>query len=323
MGRCPGCRGCHLSGGASRSARTRTSAGGCFLAAALVVVLVSAAVALSSRRDVGAGLLPPRPGPAEASPALDSPLALAWRLQRGMLLGWAVGFAVLGAVLGAATQGIGDLVTDSPELGDIFARMGGQEALIDAYLAASMVILGLIAAGYAIQAALRLRVEESSLRAEPVLATAVSRLQWATSHLVFAILGPAFALAVAGLATGLAHGLSAGDVGRELPRVFGGAMVQLPAVWVLGGIAVAAFGLMPRLAAVSWGALALFLFLGLLGPTLQLDQWVLDLSPFTHVPNLPGGELTVAPVIWLTGLAIALTAAGLVGFRRRDLASTA
>ena len=36
----------------------------------------------------GAGLLPPRPGPAAAAAALRSPLALAWRLQRGSLVGW-------------------------------------------------------------------------------------------------------------------------------------------------------------------------------------------------------------------------------------------
>ena len=53
---------------------------------------------------------------------------------------------------------------------------------------------GLIAAAYGIQATLRLRTEETAGRAEPVLATAVGRLQWAGSHLVFAILGPAAVL---------------------------------------------------------------------------------------------------------------------------------
>jgi ABC-2 type transport system permease protein len=85
------------------------------------------------------------------------------------------------------------------------------------------------------------------LRAEPVLATSAGRLRWAASHLVFSCAGPAAALAAAGLAAGLAYGSSTGDVGRQLPRVLGGALVQLPAVWVLAGIAVALFGLLPRL----------------------------------------------------------------------------
>jgi hypothetical protein len=45
------------------------------------------AYALLPRRDFGAGFLAPRLGPATASPALRSPLALAWRLHRGPLIG--------------------------------------------------------------------------------------------------------------------------------------------------------------------------------------------------------------------------------------------
>jgi hypothetical protein len=74
---------------------------------------------------------------------------------------------------------------------------------------------------------MRLRVEESSLQAEPVLATAVTRLRWAGSHLAFSVLGPTVALAAAGLAAELAHGP---NTGHELPRVLSAAIVQLPAV---------------------------------------------------------------------------------------------
>src|SRR5262249_30352066 len=51
------------------------------LLAALSAALVVLAARLAAARDIGAGLLPVRPGPAAG--ALSSPLALAWRLQRG------------------------------------------------------------------------------------------------------------------------------------------------------------------------------------------------------------------------------------------------
>jgi ABC-2 type transport system permease protein len=71
------------------------------LSLSLVIVLCVAAYALSARRDLGAGLLPARLGVASASPRLDSPLALAWRLHRGSLFTWTAGAVVFGILLGS------------------------------------------------------------------------------------------------------------------------------------------------------------------------------------------------------------------------------
>ena len=291
------------------------------LAVALVVVLAAAAFALLARRDVGAGVLPARLGPGTAAPSLRSPVALAWRLQRGMLLGWTAGLAVMGAVIGSVADSVNDMASGSAQLKDLLEQLGGQKALSDAYIAGAMVIFALAAAGYAIQATLRLRGEEEGLRAEQVLATAVSRWQWATSHLLFGLLGPAVALAAAGVAEGLVYGLVGGDVGRELPRVLAGALVQVPAVLVLSGVAMALFGLLPRLAPLSWAVLAVSAFLVLLGPLMQLSQWVLDVTPFSHIPKVPGADVSATPLAWLLAVTAVLVAAGLVGFRRRDLVS--
>jgi ABC-2 type transport system permease protein len=292
------------------------------LAGGVTALLVPAAVAISARRDVGAGLLPARPGPAAAAPRLRSPLALAWRLHRGLLAGWIALFAVLGVVLGAVAKSIGNLLNDSRGLQDIFERIGGRAGIIDAYLAGIMNLLGLVAAAYAIQAVLRLRAEEAGGRAEPVLATAVGRLRWAGSHIVFSILGPAAALLAGGLAAGLTHGLNTGQVGHELPRVLAGAVVQLPAVAVLAALTVALSGVLPRLAPAAWGALAVCFLFGLIGAALQLRQWLLDISPFTHVPKVPGAAVPAAPLVWLVAVAIGLAATGLVGLRRRSIPVT-
>jgi ABC-2 type transport system permease protein len=292
------------------------------LTAVVSLVLAGIGAALSARRDIGAGLLPPRLGPATGSPMLRSPLALAWRLHRGLLAGWVAGFVALGVVLGYLAEGVGDLVKDAPQMIDIFNRLGGSNALIDSYLASILNLFGLIAAGYAIQATLRLHAEEAAGRAEPVLATSVGRVRWAGSHLAFALLGPAATLAAGGLALGLTHGLNTGDVGRELPRLLGGALVQLPAVWVLAMITVVLFGVLPRYTAVGWGALAICLVLGLVGPAVQLDQWVLDISPFTHLPHVPGNAVTATPLVWLVVVSAVLAAGGLTALRRRDLPAT-
>jgi ABC-2 type transport system permease protein len=101
--------------------------------------------------------------------------------------------------------------------------------------------------------------------------------------------------------------------------LLGAALVQLPAVWVLPSIAVAAFGLVPRWTPLAWAAVAFFALLGQLGPMLKLSSWVLDVSPFRHIPQLPGGTFAATPLIWLMAVSGSLVLAGLIGIRRRDI----
>lgn len=278
--------------------------------------VAAAAYALVARRDLGAGLLPQRPGP-PTNPSLRSPLTLAWRLHRGSLLAWSVGFAVLGLVFGNIASSVGDLL-DSPQARDLIRTLGGERGLVDAFIGAELGFVGIGAAAYGVHAALRMRSEETGQRLEPILATPTGRLDWAWSHIVLAMVGTAALLLVAGIGAGLAHGAQVADLGRGV-RVIGGALVQVPAAWIPIGIVVAAFGLAPRAVAVGWGALTAFVLLGELGPLLELDQLVMDLSPFTHVPEVPGSGVTPLPILAMTAVAAALIVAGLAGFRRRDV----
>ena len=288
------------------------------LAAGFTAVLATVAYTLVGQRDLNAGLLPQRPGPAAASPGLRSPLALAWRLHRGLFVGWVIGLALAGAALGGAAQGISHAEGVGQQMTDLLTRMGGRKAIVDAYLAVAFSFTGLVAAVYTVQATLRLRAEEAAGRLEPLLATRVGRIRWAVSHLAFAVLGTAVLLAAAGVGAGLAYGVQVHDVGGQLPRLVGAALVQLPAAWVLAGFGTALFGLVPRWTVLTWAGLVACLLVLEVGELLGLSQWFLDTSPFAHVPKLPGTAFTVTPLVWLTGVAAVLTAAGLAGFRRRD-----
>jgi ABC-2 type transport system permease protein len=291
--------------------------------AALAVLLVLVA-ALLVRRDLGGGVLATRLGPATAPSWLGSPLGLAWRLQRGTLLGWTVGTAVAGLSFGVIAQDMVQFASQDPETAKMLTALGGSGSITDIYLAAVMSWIGLLTAGYAVQATLRLRAEEAEQRAEPVLATSASRIGWAGSHLLVVAAGSALVLASGGLLAGLAHGLRAGDVGGQVARMLGAALVQLPAVWVMAAIGAALFGLAPRLVVgATWGILAVVLAITMFGEPFRLDQLVRDLSPFTHLPRLPAATFTAAPVAWLLAVSGALAAAGLAAFRRRDLESGA
>jgi ABC-2 type transport system permease protein len=291
---------------------------------AVLVLLLLAVAALLVRRDVGAGVLPTRLGPATAPAWLRSPLGLAWRLQRGALLGWTIGAAVAGLSFGVIAQDMVQFARQDPETAKVLTTLGGSGSITDIYLAAILSWVGMLAAGYAVQATLRLRAEEAEQRAEPVLATSASRTGWAGSHLLVAAGGAAVVLATGGALAGLAHGLRAGDVAGQLVRVLGGALVQLPAVWVMAAVGAALFGLAPRLVVgATWAILAVVLAVTLFGQPLRLDQKLQDLSPFAHLPRLPAATFTATPVAWLLAAAALLAAVGLAAFRRRDLATGA
>jgi polyether ionophore transport system permease protein len=293
------------------------------LPCAVLAAGVGAAYALAARRDLGAGLLPDRPGRASASGLLRGPLSLAFRLQRGVLAGWAAGVAFIFAASGAAAKGIGQLLGSSTALQREFTRLGGQAAITNAYLAALMLLAGLGAAGYATSAVLRLRAEETDGLAEPLLATAAGRIRWGLSHLAVAVFGAAVLLAVAGLAAGLGYGLRTGSdpsPGPQAARMIGAAMAQLPASLVIAGVAVALVGLLPGgCVAGAWTVLGVVVFIDLFGEALQLSHWLLDISPFTHAPRLPGGTVSAAPLLWLCLAALAFSAVGLAALRRRDI----
>ena len=287
------------------------------LLVAVTALLVSAAAALAGRRDLGAGLVAPRPGPSAAAPSLGHPLGLAFRLQRGSLLGWGAGVLVIGIAYGWIGPTVDAFIGQNKALAEMLATTGGG-SLTDSYFASSFRFMALVATGFAIGSALRVRGEESSMRADLVLATPVSRWRFATSHLAIACMGSVLLLAIAGLATGLTYGLAGGGM-QSVPRLFGAALVYAPAMWTMVGLAIALDGLEPRWVGVSWAILVACVVEGLLGAVLGLPRWLSDLSPFEHVPQLPAASLTVLPLLVMSAIAAGLTLIGLTGLRRRDL----
>jgi polyether ionophore transport system permease protein len=125
-------------------------------------------------------------------------------------------------------------------------------------------------------------------------------------------------LAASGLGAGIADAANTGDLGR-VPSLVGSSVALAPAVWVLVGVAVALFGLVPRVVAAAWGFLGACYLAAFLGPLLGLPDWVMDVSPFTHVPLLPAAGFDAVPLLALTAVAAALVAVGLAGFRRRNV----
>ena len=289
------------------------------LCAVVSVGLVGLSFALATRRDLGAGMIAARPGPAGATGWVRSPLGLAFRLQRSALAGWALALVVTGVVYGSIGNDVDALVEDNPQLEDVFAALG-EGGITDSYLAYASRTLALMAGGFAVSAVLALRSEEQAGRADSVLAGPVDRRRWAAGNLVVSAAGSVLAVVLAGLGAGLAYAVVTGD-GSQVLRLAGSALADTPGTLVLAGFALAVVGLVPRFAAAAWGLLAVVAVVEFFGELLRLPGWALDLSPFAHLPAVPAEDLSVLPLVVLTALAAALAAAGLLGIRHRDIAT--
>ena len=282
----------------------------------LVALLLVATAALAVRRDVGSGIVPARPGPATAVSWLATPVALAWRLQRGQLLAWSVGVLLLGLMFGSFSEEMERMVADNPTLAEYFEVTGG--SITDTLFATSLLFNGLGAAAFAVGSALRVRHEETRATLELVLSTGVSRTRALLEPLVVTVLGALVVLVAGGVGTATSFVVTVGGAGEGLD-LLGYALVYAPGVLVLVGVAVLLTGVLPRLTALAWAGVAITFVIGWLGGLLDLPGWVNGLSPFEHLPLVPVEDLTMAPLWWSMVIAAALFVAGVVGFRRRDL----
>lgn len=289
------------------------------LAVAAAGLLAAVAFVLSTRRDVGAGLRPPRVGRATGSRFLTTPFGFALRLHRGLLVGFAAGAMLLAAMYGAILGEVERMVAEVSGLGELIAQVGG-DTILDSFISMIMIVVTSLTAVYVVLATLRPRAEENVARAEPVLATALSRGRWMASHLATALLGGLVIQMLSGLAFAALGAASVGDT-DVLWRSLGAAAAYLPALWVMCGVTTALYGWAPRLAPLAWLVPAYAFIVGYLGELLRFPGWMSHFSPLGHVPRLPAAEFEPLPLIVLTVVAAVLLVVGLAGLRRRDLAA--
>jgi ABC-2 type transport system permease protein len=289
------------------------------LGVAVLVAGVGAALVVLDRRDLGAGVLPTRVGRTRARALLSSPLGLVARLSTGTVVGWVVGLLAGGIVVGSLLGAVGSLV-DNPEMQRVLEQLGGSAGSVeDIFLATEtkFVAAAVTAAGVAL--VLRLGAAERSGIGEAVLATPTSRVRWYLSHVAVGVAATTLFLTVIGLTVGLV-GPQASDAAPGLGETLAAFLATLPAVWLFVGTAALLVGWQPRFAPLVWGVLLVGFVLGELGPTMQLPDWLVDVSPFAHLSQLPGGEFAALAAVVMTTAAAALVAGGGALYQQRDAA---
>lgn len=289
------------------------------LPAGATVLLVGAASALESRRDHGAGLWAVRPGPARARRSLLSSAGLAWRLQRGVVAGWAVGLGAFGLGMGSLSGSFDQMLEDLPQLAVVLRRLGqGADQLVDAFFMALLGIVAVLVGVVAVQLWQRLVTEERRGHAELLLATALPRGRLALTHLLLAAVASTLLFVVFAAALAAPEAISRGTPGPVLTAV-GAALVLAPGGLLVLGVAVLLHGCAPRLGWLVWLVVGWSLFMVWIGSVLGLPDSLVRLTPWHALPALPVDQMAWVPVLVTTGVAVVLGVLGVWGYRRRDL----
>lgn len=310
------------------------------------VALCVAGCALHARRELGEGLVrlpaswgPRRPGPRGA-------VGLALRTSAATRGWWLVGGLVFAVVYGVfASQvesSLAAMFEDNPALR---AFVGG-ELTVQTYLALIVTYGGLAVAACAVALASAAAGEEGSGRAAVILAQPVARGRWLMGRATVVVAGVgamAVAIAVGLVASAVIPLIARGSEAAERPwalatGIVAGCGSTIPAALLLGALALAAQALALRAGRmVGWGVLLLATCVTVLGQALRAPQWLLDLSPFTHLPSLPtasagraGGageawgvvlgpsQSWIGPGVCLVAACVLLSVAA-AALRRRDL----
>ncbi|WP_229116362.1 ABC transporter permease [Parenemella sanctibonifatiensis] len=286
------------------------------VSAGATLLLFGVAAALIRRRDIGAGLRSARSGPARAGAALRTPAGLAEALMRGSFLAVTVGMAFFAVAMGALANEVDTLLESNPELAQWIALTGGDLTADFAGIILGFTLIAPLVVG--VSGVLSLNAEESTGRLEGLLVGGRSRTSVLSGWLLTTVVQVVALTLVCGVGVGIGVSAATGTW-SWLGELVVASLVYLPALVAAVGVAAALQGASPRLRVIAWvvvGWTAIVLFLGEL---LQLPDWLAGISPFWHVPAVPGADVTAAPLLVLGGIAVALTAVGLWGFRHRDL----
>ena len=279
-------------------------------------LLATLAVLVAGRRDLGSSLVREGAGSARATTWLRSPLGLATAIHRPAVLGWLAGALVIAGMMGALAQQFVDAVTGNPAMAEAIGMSSAQPKY--GFIAVTQLYIAIIATGYAVQAVGSLRGEETAGRLEARLSGTLSRTRWLAAHGLVIAAGLGVMVVVSSVVLAAATAWSMGTA-VHLGRVVGAGAAYLPAELLVGGLALALFGLRPRAFPAGWAAFASIAFIAFLGPGLRLAGWVLDLSPTTHVGNPPLGTVEALPLVVIGAIAAVLGVAAGVGFRRRGV----
>ena len=232
---------------------------------------------------------------------------------------WAIGIAAYFLLVGALIASILEFFDQNRRFAELAAAAGfaGLDS-VNGFAAALFSLLAIPTGLYAATRLAAMVADEKARRWTPLYAAPVSRTRLAVGEIAVTTVGVVILHATAALA------IWAGAAITGAPLTIGaaleGALNTAPIAWLSVGAASLAVGWLPS-AVGAIGALPVVggFLLNVITQGMQAPTWVVNLSPFVHLPAVPNLPPDWATIATLTVIGAIMTAIGLAGYARRDL----
>ncbi|MTI49125.1 MAG: ABC transporter permease [Firmicutes bacterium] len=285
---------------------------------ALSVIIGYIAFRLNNIRDLNASFIPVKPGKKDASIFLQSPLGLAWRNQRGTIIGWAIGMMILGASYGSILGDVESFFSGNEMYQKLLEGIGGAGSMVEQFVVMLYAIIAMVGTVPVLQIILKLRHEEKRNRLEHILSRVVSRGKLIFSYVTLATI-TSLIMSFAGTFGLYSAGASVATTHLKFSTMMKASLAYLPAIWVFMSITVLLLGMFPKAIKVIWVYLGLTFATIYFGGLLQLPEWVSNLTPFGHVQKIPMEDYNIISGIVLFAISISLILIGNIKYRTRNL----
>lgn len=248
---------------------------------------------------------------------IHGPLGLRWSQSGGAVLTWIIVVVAISTFLLSISGSIQELVAGEGATGEVFRDLLGGTAAYELFISYITQIVALLIAAAGLGLVATQVSEENAGTVDLQRATGIRR--WSPLGATTALAGGAVLLMVVALHAGGALGLYTQDSTQSVDytTLAWATWSQLGPTLLFTGLAVALVGLRPTWMPIAWLALGFSGVTSLMGEILQLPQWVIDASPFSHTQV--GANADWWTIAAMVGLGSVFTVIGLVGARSREI----
>ena len=101
--------------------------------------------------------------------------------------------------------------------------------------------------------------------------------------------------------------------------IFGSALVYLPAIWIVIGLAILLIGVAPKVTGLVWFYVIFCFIVVYLGGILDFPEWLKNVSAFDRIPQIPAENMNVMSMVALVLIFVMMMIIGFIGYNKRDI----